>query len=259
MIRLLFFIGLSMLMACSGEEDQRLTDTLIVEGYLFVGKTPALKISKILSRNGDASPLNPDDLAVFINNGGLLHELHEIEPGIYGTANFLVSAFADYDLLIHYNGKEIGASTRAPAKPENFTMSRSTMEIQPVTNAPITKIPLPIDLTWTNTGGAYHLAIIENIETDPEPINQSGTATQTLPIRTQPTTSTTQVLRAIQFRHYGMHRVILFHVSPEYAALYANTGTTTQNLTTTPSNIVNGLGIFTAMNSDTLYLQVKKP
>ena len=57
---------------------------------------------------------------------------------------------------------------------------------------------------------------------------------------------------------FGTYQIIVFRVNPEYAALYESSGSSTLSLEQPPSNVVNGLGIFTGVSSDTLYLEVRK-
>ena len=57
---------------------------------------------------------------------------------------------------------------------------------------------------------------------------------------------------------FGTYQIIVFRVNPEYAALYESSSNSTLSLEEPPSNIVNGLGIFTGVSSDTLYLEVIK-
>jgi hypothetical protein len=45
-------------------------------------------------------------------------------------------------------------------------------------------------------------------------------------------------------------------VLPDYASLYSENSTSSQNLTNPSTSIVNGYGIFTGLNADTLYLNV---
>ena len=61
-----------------------------------------------------------------------------------------------------------------------------------------------------------------------------------------------------EFSHYGTHQIIVYRVNPEYAALYERSGNSTLSLEEPPTNIENGLGIFTGASSDTLYLEVVK-
>ncbi|NJO24567.1 MAG: hypothetical protein HC867_00495 [Bacteroidia bacterium] len=46
-------------------------------------------------------------------------------------------------------------------------------------------------------------------------------------------------------------------MQPEYAALYNSNGNSSQNLTTVPTNVQNGLGIFTGVNADTVFVTVQ--
>ncbi|MGC8802585.1 MAG: hypothetical protein ACP5PS_02250 [Bacteroidales bacterium] len=56
--------------------------------------------------------------------------------------------------------------------------------------------------------------------------------------------------------YYGHNYVILYHLNPEYAALYKFSGNTSLNIKEPTSNIVNALGIFTGINADTLNIYV---
>ena len=54
-------------------------------------------------------------------------------------------------------------------------------------------------------------------------------------------------------RYYGLYRVVLYAVNPEYAQFFASNQ---QSQIQQQTNIINGLGIFTAINSDTSYFFV---
>ncbi|RLD82470.1 MAG: hypothetical protein DRJ10_05030, partial [Bacteroidetes bacterium] len=61
-----------------------------------------------------------------------------------------------------------------------------------------------------------------------------------------------------QLVFFGNYRLILYKVNQEYVNLYENISQSTLNLTEPLTNIDNGLGIFTGINSDTLSLQVRE-
>jgi hypothetical protein len=65
-------------------------------------------------------------------------------------------------------------------------------------------------------------------------------------------------LRPQEFQYFGKHRLILYHVLPDYASLYSENSTSSQNLTNPSTSIMNGYGIFTGLNSDTLYFTVNE-
>ena len=102
--------------------------------------------------------------------------------------------------------------------------------------------------------------IVENMETTLDPIRSFGTnARPGNRFKKTPTNSSEAEVRAMEFQYYGKHRIILYHVLPDYAKLYEANSTSSQNLSNPSTSIVNGYGIFTGLNSDTLYLQVKEP
>ena len=57
-------------------------------------------------------------------------------------------------------------------------------------------------------------------------------------------------------QQFGDHRVIVYRVNPEYAALYESASNSSLNISEPPTNINNGLGIFTGISSDTLFFKV---
>ena len=121
-------------------------------------------------------------------------------------------------------------------------------------------MPDPVKLTWTNGDNSYYMVVIENMETAPIAINDYG---DKLPpgrfFRNAPTQTNQYEIQSMQFQYYGRHRLILYHLNADYAALYNDTGNSSQNLTNPTTNIENGLGIFTGINADTLLLNVIKP
>jgi hypothetical protein len=58
--------------------------------------------------------------------------------------------------------------------------------------------------------------------------------------------------------YFGTHRVIVYHVNSEFAELFDNPGMSSVSMAEPPTNINNGLGIFTSMNTDTVYFKVYK-
>jgi len=121
-------------------------------------------------------------------------------------------------------------------------------------------IPDPVEVSWNNEDGDYYYVLIKNIETDPEYVNENIAQFEgQLQFITDPQISSIYVIRAQRdLMQFGTYQIIVFRVNPEYAALYESTGASTLSLEEPPTNIVNGLGIFTGVSSDTLYLEVTK-
>jgi hypothetical protein len=152
------------------------------------------------------------------------------------------------------------ATTTVPAKPMNFTGSASTITAPtPPTSGTVPTMPDPVNFSWSNPNNDYHLMIVRCIEPNPVEISTGGAVRLgSGTFRTEPTQTSYQPLRPMQFKYYGLHEVILYRILPEYAALYEDNGSNSNNLTDPPGNIFNGLGIFTGVNTaDTLHITVQ--
>ena len=120
-------------------------------------------------------------------------------------------------------------------------------------------MPDPVELTWDNPDHDYYLAIVENVEATLDPIRDFGDNDPPSNIfRKSPTTAAATEIRSQEFQYFGTHRIILYHVLPDYAALYNESTTSSQNLTNPSTSITNGYGIFTGLNADTLFIEVRE-
>ncbi len=153
------------------------------------------------------------------------------------------------------------AGTAVPSKPVNYTQSVTRILVPQQSNdhnGPQGVLPDPVLLEWNNSDASYYFVVIENMEINPSSITLGATATDLTAksFRTSPTNSGSVGIRPLDFQYYGMHRLILFHVLPDYATLYAQGGNSSQNLANPSTAITNGYGIFTGLNSDTLFINV---
>jgi len=57
---------------------------------------------------------------------------------------------------------------------------------------------------------------------------------------------------------FGTYRVKIYRVNQKYADLYESRNQDSRELNDPNSNIINGLGIFTAFNSDSIFFEIKK-
>lgn len=239
---------------CAKEDDGLAgINKAVVESYLAPGQPVSVKITKEIEYGVDNINQPLDNLTVIINHNGTDYTLANAGNGIYNSSTIPVNIGGSYQLKFDYNGVQVSASTIIPDKPTSFTQSATTMTV-PTTFPPT--FPNPINLKWENPNLDYHLVVVTNIETNPVLINSGG---QGRPVfRTEPSQTTAQDLSFQQFTYYGNYRVVLYRIWPEYAALYEDNGTNSTNLAEPPTNVVNGRGIFTGINTaDTLYVRVQ--
>ncbi len=251
--------------SCTESLESVYEDKPIVESYLYVGKPILIKITRITPYDANAPKAEDDinNLTVTILEGNQEITLQPIGDGIYeSSADFKVQESVDYTIQFYFNKKEVKATTRALTKPKEFTQSVTSITVTVFSGSftgGMPDFPDPVKTNWSNPENDYYLVVVENTEENPDAINDFGNVERPARLfRNEPTQTNSYDIRAQQFQYYGEHRIILFHISPEYSSLYKDSGTTSQNISTPPTNVINGLGIFTAIHSDTLLLTVNK-
>lgn len=248
------------------KKNSPFTDIPVIESYLRPGETPVVKISRQIPFSSDVDYATDDinNLEVLLISGGVSHTLTPSGDGIYSDSLIKVNE-ADYRLSFLYNSKNVIATTSVPNKPVDFTISDNKISVMRMTSGSMGQMgsfqmPEPVYLTWTNDDDSYYLVVIECMEEDPDPVRELSDSIpdRGFMFRKRPTNSQGIEIRPQEFQYFGKHRVILFHVLPDYASLYDETESSSQNLTNPSTSITNGYGIFTGMNSDTLLIQVNE-
>ena len=244
--------------------------TAVVDAYLFAGQTvdSVLVFESFSYARADSSLLTLDDLALYLSDEEDTYLLNNTGNGIYQNEELLVRAGVTYKLEFEFDGERISAETFVPEL-RTVEISATEIEMEKITGGfggggfgRFLDIE-PIEVTWTNEEGDYYYVLIENMEESPEYINDL-LADPDFPLRRFRMITEPEVVDfyAIdprrQITQFGMHRVVVFRVNPEYAALYEVSGTSSVSITQPPSNVQNGLGIFTGVSSDTLFFEVKK-
>jgi hypothetical protein len=249
--------------ACSPEDSNpEFVDQPVVEAYLKNGDTINVKISRELpfASNYDTSNDDINALDIVVSHNDKIYKLTPIGTGKYTNASLTVKEGEYYYLKFVFNGKIVTATTTIPSKPVNFQQSKTSIVVeQPSAGHPPSSMPDPVTLTWNNPDGSYYLVVAENVEANPTSIREFDTGSPPPNIfRNQPIQDNKYDVQSRDFSYYGTYRLVLFHLNPDYAALYDAKGTSSQNLTNPSTGITNGIGIFTGINSDTLWLEVLK-
>lgn len=255
--------------SCEQESLEQIeTKTTIIEGYLYDGQQNKLKVTQSYSYGQQEDEIiTIDDLNIIIRDADNQYSLSSIGNGYYQNLEFNAKSGNTYFLEFERDGKIISSETYIPErKPSNI----STTEIE-LTKVVSGSFPGgiggstadPIEINWDNSEGDYYYVVINNLESEPEYVNENLAQLEANGLsRIVVTEPEIMDFYAINTRRdlpfFGTYQIIIFRVNPEYAALYESTGNTTLSLEQPPTNIVNGLGIFTGVSSDTLYLEAIK-
>ncbi len=268
----------SILWACTETNDViNPGDKPVIEAYLAPNHPVSLKAYTEIPYSESSEGVSQviDGLSIkIIGSNGKTFVLKSVGNGIYESASneLIGAAGTTYSLEFDYKGRKVTASTEIPAKPVNFAsdkkeISRTQIDLSAGFQGGIrppgggfNEQNTPVNLTWSNPNKYYHFVAVENVETDPVQIliPPTGRTFPNFRFFNEPLTGSSNEVRSQSFQYFGKHNIILYRVNPEYAALYQSSGTTSQNLSTPPTSIINGLGIFTGINADTIKFVVNK-
>lgn len=248
------------------EEPVNLEDIqeVVVEGYLAAGTSAQIRLTELIVFGNEDSLQTIDDAEVYISSDNETYSLEPIGDGFYKNEDLVFQAEATYNLEFEYFGKTITASTFIPSKTEELSISESLIyrtQINDFTDLQNQDIPEPTEVTWTDPNDSYYFISLKNLEADPELVNNlfADNNIERPEIITPPEVTNTYFIN--QFRditHFGNYEVIVFKVNPEYAELYQADDLNTNSFTEAATNIENGFGIFTGVNSDTILFEVKQ-
>jgi Domain of unknown function (DUF4249) len=242
-------------------------DKPIVESYLSNGDTLSVKVTRQTAFKAGSGVTSDDDinnLKLYVSYNGMTSLLTPKGGGVYKAIAPLVVVGANmqYDLKFLFNRDTVRASTTVPTRPTGYTQSVTQMKIQQVSATTMTQPTFPdaLKLKWINNNAGYYVVVIENIATNKVLIfDFGGNGPPDSVFRGKPERASSYEVQPLQFKYYGMHRLILYHLNPDYASLYDDSGSSSLNLTSPATSIANGLGIFTGIGSDTLMINVIKP
>lgn len=243
----------------------------VVEAYLYVGKDlENVYLFSMISFGADSLVSEKITDAEVVLEGetdswALMH--NDSVPGLYYLLDTpVLRPGENYQLQIENGGEVLSASTVIPDDPPQITMSSTSLYIpyvQDMMDFRNLEMPDPVELTWENPEAQYFFLDIQNIESyplsimpdppDDRPAPPGGLAFQMI---TEPTNGNFYAIEPRQLEYFGTHRIIFTSVNEEYVYLYNSLNQDSRELNEPYSNVENGLGIFTAFNSDTLYLEV---
>ncbi len=271
LIYLIFILLLSQ--ACTDETvEVPFTETVVVAAYLYAGEPVTnINITRLIPFNADSTEvfyINDAEIDIIHNDLSYRLVLSEGDSGYYHYPgeDLQVTAGELYEFQMNYYNQEIGAQTIIPDIPVDISMTSSEIFIEPIYEFydMRNRNLIDVDITWENDIGEYYYLLIDNIETDPYPIDVYGildgfVGGKNFSFITQPTQLDAYRLRGMTLQQYGTHRVKVYKVNQAYADLYESSEQDSRNLNEPLSNITNGLGIFTSFNSDDIFFEVKLP
>jgi len=240
--------------ACTKQStDSTLISEPVVQSYLIPGQVVTVKLYQQKQLTDTATYGPPiTGIQVHISDGSKNVLLTETASGVYtyNDPTFLVVG-KTYTLQFNYLTFSVSAQTVMPGVPANFAVTDTAIYIANATTTPNSAIDTLDRFTWSNPDSLNHVIVFKNLTGPDLPISRSFFRSNNTNINFEANTNRTSVFLITQntLPYYARYQVILYRVNTEYINMIAsNTNTaTSQTLTNTYTNIVNGYGIFTAM------------
>ena len=247
--------------SCQKSISEEFSDQPVVEAYLIPGQKVSVKITRKTPYETDGQPSATDlnTLDIKVNYNGTWLTLLPCGEGVYSDTAGVIPVIPDstYILAFNFNQNDVSSSTIIPVKPTSVTQSVTTVSMEQFDpdNPSWSRPPDPIEIGFANNDESYYFLTVECIDTVLVPVYKDSIPANDI-LSTQPVAGTQINIQPMSIRYFGKNRIILYHITPEYSIFFMQQASTSQNYQNPPTNIENGLGIFTGINADTLFLDV---
>jgi hypothetical protein len=240
--------------ACKKDSHVNYSALPVVEGYLMPDRNVEIRVSlqkELVDTNAYGVPVT--GLTLKVSDGSNTKTLTEDKAGHYILNDLtFIKAKGTYSLSFTYNNLPVTAKTVVPDKPAKITTSSDTVTIPNEVFGTTPTAFVPVTFSWANPGSYNHILVFRYLETFKSIISNRPTDDTTTSVEVNAVKAASYEISQRTMKYYGNYKVILMRVNQEYIDMLNNSSTSSQNLTNAPTNVTNGLGIFTAMQADTL-------
>lgn len=261
------------LAACDTTTNQETGRMIVVEAYLYAGEPVddiRLKLDVPLA-GADTVDTPVTDAIVRLSTGGESFVVESVgSDGRYAYAgnDLIVLPGSEFELTIEWREELITARTVVPSVPTGAAISAAQVEITPPGaggpggfggGRPGQLTDDNVTVSWVNPDEELYYVVVESAITgDPEYILPEFIRDRFTGFRfvAPPTRLNVFDIQLLQLEVYGEHRATLYHVNQEYANLYENRQQDSRDLNEPPTNIVGGVGVFSAFSGVTLAFEV---
>ena len=258
------------LAGCDDAVNVEDTDLVVVQAFLFAGEPVQdirLTSTVPLGSDPDSAP-GIDDAVVRLIKDGLIYLLEATgDSGRYSYPGSDLSVLQGdlFRLEVDYFGRVAWGETVVPAPPTDVAMDGDTLFAPTLGGGGggrggggggggLNTAGAQLAATWSNPMDQLHFVVVEGLEDDTEPIFPEQFTQRFGRFRfiSEPTIDDFFLVNLLLLESLGLHQARVYRVNEEYAELYENRIQDSRDLNEPPSNITNGLGVFSAFNSATV-------
>ena len=263
------------LLGCSDLERPN-TEQFVVEGFVTAGlAVDNIKVKKTLSLEDEIMDIPIEDAIVTLfGDEGQVQLVYNEGTKKYEDQSdgFVVQVGQTVSIEIALDGTIASSSSIVPEKPTGLELSDIELEVPELTFGFLLREQIQ-DLfeneispfSWKGEEGRSYYVVIEYQGEDIDPILPDGIPAESLELLSsfrcvsEPSEATSFDIIAVALESYGRHVAKVYSVNEEYIALFNSETQDSRDLNEPPSNIFNGLGIFSAFAVDSLEFDVIRP
>jgi len=259
-----------------GELERPNTNQFVVEGFVTADfKVNDIKIKETVGLADEVIDIPIDDALVRLATAEreVLLDYNPLTQKYEDTSGeFLIEVGQTLDIEIVLDGTVASSTSTVPEKPTGLSLSKTEL-IVPTLGFNFGLREQIADLfenetstlSWNGQAGRSYFVVIENQEETIEPLLPSQIPEESLELLSsfrfisEPSEATSFEIISIALETYGMHMAKVYSVNEEYVELFNSDTQDSRDLNEPPSNIQNGLGIFSAFAVDSIAFEVRKP
>ena len=267
-----FVIAVSALLgvACSDNPVSTTSeDLLVVQAFLYAGQpVQDVQLTRALplgSLDTIAPPVS-DATVELVRRGVRYAPVPSDSAGYYHYAgtDLIVTVGDTFRLEIASDADLITAETVVPPPPIAVSISAPTLEVPVFGQGPgrggFDPTASSLEVAWSNAEQQLHYVVVETRGDTSlsEPIFPEGGRRRVRRFRfvSLPTVDNIHAINLGSLEFLGEHVAAVYRINEEYAQLYDNRVQDSRDLNEPPTNIVGGLGVFSAFTSDSVFFDV---
>ncbi len=245
-------------------------DLVVIRAYLFAGEpVTEIRLTSSLVLGSEDSVAPPvSDAEVYLTREGIRYALQPTagRPGFYDYpgSELSVEAGAEFMIEIAYLDRVASATTVVPSKPTQVAVYPDQLGVRELgfgLGRPLflNDDTTAVQVTWANPEGGSYYVTLENIESDPTPVFEPPAGFGNRRPRrfvSIPVNSGEYRITRRSVTYLGTHKVKVYRVNQEYVDLFLSRNQDPRDLNEPLTNVTGGLGIFTAFNSDSVFIEV---
>ncbi|HDY88274.1 MAG TPA: DUF4249 family protein [bacterium] len=245
------------------------SDLIVIRAYVYAGETVSdIKITSTLplgSEEQSAPPINDAQIAIIKNGTRYVLQTSPGDSGYYhySSSDLTIQTGDKLKIEVNYFDRVATGGTVVPEPTRGLSISKDELVVPDFSgfgfgmggfNIDTTRIRLTV--SWENNNNSLHFITVENVESDPQQIDTGMPFFRSRRFISQPTSRTNYIISFMNVTHLGRHCVKVYRINQEYADLYGSRTQNSRDLNEPLTNIKNGLGVFSAFNSESVFFNV---